>query len=210
MLIKHPGHFRLDHFMGMPSMKLVVWLCMFFIYMHSMALYSNINTVVSVATHQNAILENKTLWEKRSKKQKLVYHLYIKDFIKSFIEIPTSNVSESSSTISSKYLAGRAPIYNKHNKKVGVCSASFLCMQNADGIYTDISNFLSVDNGLIVSWFTPTKLINLELDSVIHSMVTECLVKASTKIGFNPFFGKTFDLVVSSDDKKIYFQFSEH
>ena len=50
---------------------------------------------------------------------------------------------------------------------VGRCSASFLCYQTAQGFYTDISNYLSVDNGLIVSWFTPTTLINLELDNII-------------------------------------------
>lgn len=147
---------------------------------------------------------------RKSKKHiKLSYYLYIDDFIKSFIEIPTSNVSVDSSTISSEYLAGRASIYNKHDEKVGTCTASFLCIQNEDGVYTDISNYLSVDNGLVISWFTPTTLINLELDSIIHSMVTECLVVASTKIGINPFYGKTFNMIVSSDDKKIYFKLSE-
>lgn len=136
------------------------------------------------------------------------YYLYISDFAESFIEIPTSNVSSESSTISSTYLAGRAPLYDQENQKAGTCSASFLCMQNADGIYTDISNYISVNNGLIVTWFTPTTLINLELDSIIHAMVTECIVVASTKVGFNPFYGQTFDLVVSSDDQKIYFQFT--
>jgi hypothetical protein len=144
------------------------------------------------------------------KNKNLFYYLYIEDFIKSFIEIPTSNVSTDSSTISSKYLAGRAPLYNRLGEKVGTCSASFLCMQNEDGIYTDISNYLSVDNGLVVSWFTPTTLINLELDSIVHSMVTECIVVASTKIGFNPFYGKTFNMIVSSDDEKIYFKLSKY
>src|SRR5256885_1915507 len=55
------------------------------------------------------------------KDKKLSYYLYIEDFINSFIEIPTSNVSVDSSTISSKYLAGRASIYNKQNEKVGTC-----------------------------------------------------------------------------------------
>ena len=141
--------------------------------------------------------------------KKLSYYLYIEDFIQSFIEIPTSNVLVDSSTISSKYLAGRAPIYNITSEKVGTCSASFLCMQNEDGIFTDISNYLSVDNGLIVTWFTPTTLINLELDSIIHSMVTECIVIASTKVGFNPFYGKTFNMIVSSDDEKIYFKLTK-
>ena len=141
-----------------------------------------------------------------SQEKTLLYYLYIEDFIDSFIEIPTSNVSVDSTTIASTYLAGRAPVYNAQNQKVGTCSASFLCMQNADGIYTDISNYLSVDSGLIISWFTPTTLINLELDSIVHSMVTECIVKASTKVGFNPFYGKNFDMVVSSEDGKIYFE----
>lgn len=136
----------------------------------------------------------------------LSYYLYVSDFIDSMIEIPTSNVSGSSTTISSAYLAGLAPVYNSHNdEKVGICSASFLCMQNPDNIYTDISNYLSVENGLIITWFTPTTLLNLELDSIVHGMVTECIVKATTKVGFNPFYGKTFNMVVSADDEKIYF-----
>ena len=138
----------------------------------------------------------------------ITYYLNISDFADSFIEIPTSNVSGDSSTIASSYLAGRAPIYDVNNIKVGTCSASFLSMQTADGIYTDISNYLSADNGLIVTWFTPTTLINLELDSIINSMITECIVTATTKIGLAPFYGQTFDLIVSSDSGKIYFQFT--
>jgi len=138
----------------------------------------------------------------------LTYYLYIADFADSFIAIPTSNVSVSSSTIASSYLAGRAPIYDVNNVKVGTCSASFLCMQNADGIYTDISNYLSAANGLIVTWFTPTTLANLQLDTIVNSMVTECTVIATTKVGVAPYFGQTFDLIVSSDGSKIYFQFS--
>jgi len=138
----------------------------------------------------------------------ITYYLNIDDFADSFIEIPTSNVAVDSSTISSSYLAGRAPIYDVNNIKVGTCSASFLSMQTPDGIYTDISNYLSADNGLIVTWFTPTTLINLALDSIINSMVTECTVVSTTKVGLAPFYGQTFDLIVSSDGGKIYFQFS--
>lgn len=152
---------------------------------------------------------NKLKVKSHKKHKKLSYYIYTADFIRSFIEIPTSNVLADSSTLSSKYLAGRAPVYNKHGEKVGTCSASFLCMQNEEGIYTDISNYLSVDNGLVISWLTPTTLINLELDSIIHSMVTECLVIAYTKIGFNPFYGETFNMIVSSDNEKIYFKLSE-
>lgn len=138
--------------------------------------------------------------------ESITYYLYIADFADSFIEIPTSSLS---STPSSRYLAGRAAIYDANNLKVGTCSASFLCMQTLeDGAFTDISNYLSSDDGMIVTWFTPTTLINLELDSIIHSMITECTVVVTTKVGAAPLFGQTFDLVVSSDSEKIYFQFT--
>ncbi len=152
-------------------------------------------------------LEEKST-EKRCRHRTLSYYLYVADFIQSFIEIPTSNVLIDSSTIASSYLAGRASIYDEHNEVVGNCTASFLNIQNSNGIYTDISNYLSVDNGLVVSWFTPTTLVNLELDSIVHSMVTECIVLANTKIGFNPFYGDTFNMIVSSDSGKIYFKLS--
>ena len=148
--------------------------------------------------------------KKGCKHKNLSYYLNVEDFISSFIEIPTSNVSVTSSTVVSSYLAGRAPLYNSSNGlRVGTCSASFLNMQNADGIYTDISNYLSVDNGIVISWLTPTTLANLAVDSIVHSMVTECIVPASTKIGFNPYYGKVFNMVVSSDDSRIYFKLKE-
>lgn len=180
------------------SIRLLLALCVAFVcYSNSSSLYAH-----------SDIFQSRPI-EKKHKKKNLSYYLNISDFADSFIEIPTSNVFDESTTTSSKYLAGRAPLYNRRGKEVGTCSASFLCMQNTDGIYTDISNYLSVDNGLIVSWFTPTTLINLEVDSIINSMVTQCIVKASTKIGFNPFYGEEFNLVVSSDDEKIYFKFTK-
>lgn len=138
----------------------------------------------------------------------ITYYLNISDFADSFIQIPTSNVSGSSTTSASSYLAGRAPIYDVDNMQVGTCSASFLNMQTNEGIFTDISNYLATDGGLIVTWFTPTTLINLELDSIINSMVTECTTTVTTKVGVSPFFGQTFNLIVSSSGGKIYFQFS--
>lgn len=140
------------------------------------------------------------------KHKELSYYLNISDFIQSFISIPTANVLIPSSTINSSYLAGRAPVYNENNEKVGTCSASFLNIQNAENIFTDISNYLAIDNGLIVTWFTPTTLLNLELDTIVHSMVTECIVVASTKVGVNPFYGQKFNMVVSSDESRIYFK----
>lgn len=169
---------------------------------------TNIEIIENSERNQN-VVKKTDFFDKCKRHKTLLYYLYTEDFIKSFIEIPTSNVLVDSTTLSSRYLAGRAAVYNEKNEKVGSCSASFLCIQNEENILVDISNYLSVDNGLIVSWFTPSTLINLELDSVIHSMVTECIVKASTKIGFNPFYGKTFNMIVSSDAQKIYFKLSE-
>jgi len=176
------------------------------------SIYSN-NSDANRTVNQNIVKKNdlvdKSMKKTGKKCKKLSYYLYTADFIQSLIEIPTSNVLVDSSTIASTYLAGRATIYNLQNEKVGTCSASFLCIQNEDGIFTDISNYLSVDNGLIISWFTPTTPLNLELDSIINSMVTKCIVVASTKIGFNPFYGKKFNMIVSSDNEKIYFKLSK-
>jgi len=145
----------------------------------------------------------------------MTYFLKVTDFINSLIEIPARPIRNPhihNTTTDSKYLAGIANIYipGDDQNSVGRCSASFLCFKNDQRFYTDISNFISVDNGLIVSWFTPTTLINLALDSIIHSMVTECIVVASTKIGVNPFFGETFDLVVSSQmsGQQVQFDFT--
>src|SRR6476660_1367625 len=143
----------------------------------------------------------------------MTYFLKVTDFINSLIEIPAKPIRGHgihNTTTDSKYLAGIANIYipGDDQHSVGRCSASFLCYKNDERFYTDISNYISVDNGLIVSWFTPTTLINLELDSIINSMVTECIVVAATKIGPNPFYGETFNLVVSSDGQQIQFEFT--
>ena len=150
----------------------------------------------------------------------MTYFLKVTDFINSFIEIPTKLVRKPpihNTTLDSKYLAGIANIYipGDDQNSVGRCSASFLSYQNAQGFYSDISNYISVDNGLIVSWFTPTTLIDLELDSIINGMVTEAIVVAATQIlpNPNPFYGETFNLVVSQEghggDAKIQFEFTQ-
>jgi hypothetical protein len=162
----------------------------------------------------------------------MTYFLNVTDFLNSLIEIPAMPISTptrptptprpsptprarvsnpDNSTTDSKYFAGIANIYisGDGQNSVGRCSASFLCYKNDNRFYTDISNYISVDNGLIVSWLTPTTLADLALDSIINSMVTECIVVASTKIGVNPFYGETFNLVVSSNGQQIQFQFTQ-
>lgn len=147
----------------------------------------------------------------------MTYFLKVREFIEGLIEIPATPIPPHfpnpphNRTTASKYFAGIANIYTPGNsqRSVGRCSASFLCYKNNHRFYTDISNYLSADNGLIVSWFTPTTLINLEVDTIVNDgMVTECIVVAATKIGPNPFYGETFNLAVSSDGQQIQFVFT--
>jgi hypothetical protein len=139
----------------------------------------------------------------------LSYYLYVDDFVKSLVEVKTM-ILDPSITTGALYAYGRAKLYNlENNNSDGICSASFACSKNSTDTYTDITNYISLDNGLIVSWLTPSTILNLELDSIINGMVTECIVKATTKIGkSNFFYGKTFNLKVSSSEGKIYFYFT--
>ncbi len=139
------------------------------------------------------------------KTETLSYYFYINDFINSFIGIPTSNITVDSSTINSTYLAGNASIYNMLGTPVGTCSASFLCIQNNSGIFTSNSNYLSINNGLILSWLMPNTLTNLELNTIVQSMVGQNIVVSSAMIGTNPFYGKKFNINISSDGTKITF-----
>lgn len=142
-----------------------------------------------------------------SRAETLTYYLNVIDFIDSIVTITAAPVG--SDVLGVSNFAGRAPLYElNNNKQVGTCSASFLSIKTADGIFTDIANYIAVDNGLIVTWFTPTNPIALEIDSIINSMVTECIVMANTKVIANPFYGQTFNLIVSSSGGKIYFQFT--
>ena len=142
------------------------------------------------------------------------YYLNVVDFIQSLVQIPAAPVKFKNNsgkkgsglentTTATQYLAGIANVYaldlgGNTVGPVGRCSASFLCFQvpsldpsgtdpHHPRTYTDIANYLSLDSGLIVSWLTPTTLADLELDSAVRGMVTECIVVASTKIGVNPF-----------------------
>jgi hypothetical protein len=136
------------------------------------------------------------------------YHLNVADLIGSLVQIPMSNVSGDSTTFASTDLAGTAPIYNANNTQAGTFSANFIVLQTADGISETIASSLSTTDGLVVSWSTPTTAPNLELDSIVNSLVSEHIVTADTKVGSSTFFGKTSDLTISSDSNKIYLQFA--
>jgi len=141
---------------------------------------------------------------------RFAFYLSIKEFENSFITIPTSNLSTTGTTLGSSYLAGRAKLYNESNLHVGTCSASFLNMQvlPTGGIFTDISNYIQTVDGLIVTWFTPTSLVNLALDTLINGLVTEAIVTVTTKVGKSRYFGQTYLMDVSSDGTYVHFSFA--
>ena len=137
-----------------------------------------------------------------TKQPTITCYLNIKDFVNNLSSI---SITQTSDIKSSLYMVGNATVFNSStNKKSGICSASFLCQKNNE-IFVDIANYLTLDNGLVISWLTPARPLNLESNSIINSMVTECIVESTTKIGINPFYGMKFNMVVSSKEGKITF-----
>jgi hypothetical protein len=135
------------------------------------------------------------------------YYVNITELVDSLIEIPTSNVSISSTTLASSDFVGSAPIYNSSNVQVGTLSASFLSIQNPGGISTEVTGQLTIDHGPIVAWSTSATPINLELDSIIGSLDGENRVTVTTKTASSRFYGQSFNLVATSSGSRITFQF---
>jgi hypothetical protein len=90
---------------------------------------------------------------------------------------------------------------------VGTFSVTFLSIQNAQGITTSIENHIETNGGLIVNWPTLAAPANLDLSTLMASIVTENIVTDTTKSGSSVFFGRSFDLLVSTDGSKITFRF---
>ena len=135
------------------------------------------------------------------------YHLAIADLADSLIEIPTSNVSVSSTTLASSYLAGSTALFDAHGNSVGTYSATFLSMQGVDGITTTVENHVTTDGGLIVSWSTMGAPANMQLDSILGSVATQATVTDTTKSGSSKYFGHRFALVVAASATDISFRF---
>ena len=140
--------------------------------------------------------------------------LKMQDFVEALCTIPTipsfpGVTTNPPVTVSTLYAFGRAPLYDSVTQRMcGTCSATFLC-QNTSDIFVDISNYIALDNGLIVSWFTPDNPADLAADTIVNGMVTQVLVQAATKVGSNPYYGATFNLTVSSANGRISFDFQQ-
>lgn len=136
------------------------------------------------------------------------YHLEIADLINSLIEIPTSNVSVNSSTIASSDLAGSTSLLDENGNNIGTFAVTFLSIQSAQGITSTIENHIVTTDGLIVNWPTLAAPANLNLPTLMASIATENIVTDTTRSGSSVFFGRSFDLLVTTDGSKITFRFN--
>jgi hypothetical protein len=134
------------------------------------------------------------------------YYLNVEEFINNLVEIP---VIYSTGASPSASIAARAPLYKVGSTNpIGTCSASFLCLNDGENVFVDISNFINIENGMIVSWFTPTTVQALELNQIIYAMITQAIVRVTTKTGSpNNFFSRTYSLTVTTNGPKIFFLF---
>jgi hypothetical protein len=125
----------------------------------------------------------------------------------SFVEVPTSNTVFNVTTLSSSYIVGSAPLLDGSGTQVGTYTATFLSLQTASGITTDITNYLSTDAGLVVTWTTQAAPSNLAFSTIAESLATDNTVTALTKVGSSAYFGKTYNLVVSEGGPGAEFHF---
>ncbi len=133
------------------------------------------------------------------------YFVIADDLVQNLIEVPTSNVSIGSGTISSRYLAGTVPLYNADGTTVGVFSVTFLLMQTADGISADLTGYLSTSDGLTLTWAAPTTVVDLQLDTIVGSVVGEGSQNVTAIAGSAHFTGHVFRLAFSAVGSRIYF-----
>jgi hypothetical protein len=136
------------------------------------------------------------------------YHFAIADFVDSLIQIPTSNVTGGSTTITSTYLAGVIPVLNANDDPVGTFSASFLSLQTPDGITATIENHFVGDSGLVVNWSTLASPADLAVDTTVASLATEATVSDTTQAAIATYFGHRFDLVVSASTTDVTLRFN--
>jgi hypothetical protein len=135
------------------------------------------------------------------------YSLLTADFAGSAIELPTSNVSPTSTTIASSYIAATAAVFDSKGNQVGMFSASFLSMQSSNGITTSIENHFVTNAGLITSWLSTATPPDLQLGTILASVATQSRVSVTTRSASTKFFGRNFDLVVTADASQISFRF---
>jgi hypothetical protein len=137
------------------------------------------------------------------------YYLLTPDFVSSAIAIPTSNVSPSSTTLASQYLAATSAVFDSKGNRVGTYSASFLSMQTSNGITTSIENHFVASTGMITSWLTTAAPASFDLDTVLASVATQSRVAVTTRSASSKLFGHNFDLVVTADSSQISFRFGK-
>jgi hypothetical protein len=134
-------------------------------------------------------------------------HYLIKsdELILSLVQLPTSNVDGSSTTIASTYLYGRSNLYDLDSVKVGTYSATFIALQDSNGIYVDISNSLVTDGGVVFNWQTTEPIANLELSTIVDAIKSDRSLTIDSSISSTVYFGQRYDLSFSGTGSDIVF-----
>jgi hypothetical protein len=160
----------------------------------------NANTYASII---NISYKNETVPE-------LLYYFKISDFTKNVVNtateiLDTSNVSKALS------LFGRADLYDENDNIGGEISASVNASTNTENSYTNVINYVGLNNGIIVWWPAPATIANLGLNTIINGMFSSSIVISNVAVGKDPFFyGKTFNVNVYPKDGKIYVSFTPY
>ena len=125
------------------------------------------------------------------------------EFLMNTLLVPTVSVANPDNE--SKYFINNAKLRDNKNNEVGDYNVTILCMKTNNYYYITVTNNITLNNGLILSWIASSKATSLTPAELLSGMVTECHVRSNVKVGENPYYNREFRIKVTTSGGNINF-----
>lgn len=133
------------------------------------------------------------------------------DFLKKIGVIPVLN-SEGATSSETSYFIGNSKLFDNnqnsstYEKEVGDYSVSIINMKRDDYYYINTTNYLTLDNGLILTWLATSKVKTFTPAELFNGIVTNCITRSNIQGDKkNPYFNREFKISVSPNNGNIFF-----